>query len=161
MSIESVRRFLQERGYTEPIMEMPQSSATVALAAAALGVEECRIAKTLSFADGEGAMVIVVAGDARLNNAKFKRRFGFKPRMLPTDQVAGLTGHPVGGVCPFALRRTIPVYLDVSLRRFDVVFPAAGGTNTAVRMTPEQLEKTSGGEWVDVCRVPGEEDAAS
>ena len=156
LSIESVRRFLQEQSYKEPIIEMPQSSATVALAAAALGVEECRIAKTLSFANGDGAMVVVVAGDARLNNTKFKSRFGFKPRMLPMDEVVGLTGHPVGGVCPFALAAVIPVYLDVSLRRFDAVFPAAGGTNTAVRMTPEQLEKTSGGEWVDVCKVPGQ-----
>lgn len=153
MSIDAVRPFLATFGREDDIREFPVSSATVELAAQALNVEGARIAKTLSFADGESCLVVVAAGDTKIDNAKFKHTFGFKASMLPYERVAELTGHAVGGVCPFALPDTVRVFLDESLKRFDTVFPAAGSANSAIEVTCEQLEQYSGGIWVDVCKL--------
>ncbi len=124
------------------------------LAAQAVGVEAARIAKTLSFRVDERAILIVMAGDARLDNAKYKARFGTKAKMLAADEVERMVGHAVGGVCPFGVNDGVKTYLDVSLRRFDTVFPAAGTDNSAVEMTCAELEACSGGEWVDVSKLP-------
>jgi len=152
MSLQSVRDFFSARGLDLPIIELPVSTATVALAAAAHGVEPGRIAKTLAFRLGDGRVVILVAGgDTRIDNRKFKEAFG-KGRMLAPDEVVELTGHPVGGVCPFGLARPLPIYLDASLRNFDEVLPAAGAIHTAVRISPAQLAAVTEGQWVDVCQ---------
>ena len=156
MSVDSVRAWFAARGAAGlRILETPESTATVALAAQAHGVEPGRIAKTLAFRLGDGSVILLVArGDARIDNRKFKDAFG-KGRMLPPDEVGAITGHPVGGVCPFGLAQPLPVWLDVSIRDFDEVLPAAGSTHSAVRLTPAQLEQATGGRWVDVCGVPG------
>jgi prolyl-tRNA editing enzyme YbaK/EbsC (Cys-tRNA(Pro) deacylase) len=154
MSLQSVRDFFSARGLDVPIIELAVSTATVALAAAAHGVEPGRIAKTLAFRLGDGRVVILVAGgDTRIDNRKFKDAFG-KGRMLAPDEVVALTGHPVGGVCPFGLARPLPIYLDASLRNFDEVLPAAGAIHTAVRISPAQLAAVTDGQWVDVCQAP-------
>ena len=154
MSLQSVRDFFSARGLDVPIIELAVSTATVALAAAAHGVEPGRIAKTLAFRLGDGRVVILVAGgDTRIDNRKFKEAFG-KGRMLAPDEVVELTGHPVGGVCPFGLARPLPIYLDTSLRNFDEVLPAAGAIHTAVRISPAQLAAVTDGQWVDVCQAP-------
>ncbi|MES2262183.1 MAG: YbaK/EbsC family protein [Pseudomonadota bacterium] len=151
MSLQSVREFFLARQLDIPIIELEVSTATVALAAEAHGVEPGRIAKTLSFRLGDGrAIILVASGDARIDNKKFKEAFG-KGRMLPADEVVELTGHPVGGVCPFGLAQALPVYLDQSLRNFDEVLPAAGAIHSAVRISPEQLAAVTDGQWVDVC----------
>lgn len=151
MSVERVRAFLSPLGLAERMREFDVSSATVPLAALALGTQEARIAKTLSLrrADG-GAMVIVLAGDARLHNPKFKARFHTKARMLSAGEAAGETGFRVGGVCPFALPENVEVYLDESLRRFATVFPSCGSASSAIELSPTELEAASGGTWVDV-----------
>ena len=155
MSVGSVRDYLKSFGADDRILEFTVSSATFPLAAAALGTEEARIAKTLSFRDGDGCMLIVCAGDARLDNRKYRERFGHKAKMLPVEEVEELTGHGVGGVCPFALKEGVTVYLDRSLQRFDIVFPAAGSSNSAVRLSPEECFRFSrAAGWVDVCRLP-------
>ena len=152
--MEKARACLREAGLENRIFEFTVSSATVALAAQALGCEPARIAKTLSFEQGEGALLVVAAGDARIDNAKFKHRFGMKARMLSADRVEPLIGHGVGGVCPFGVNPGVPVYLDESLRRFDVVYPAAGTSASAVRLTVPELERASAcAGWVDVCRA--------
>ncbi len=153
MSIERVRPFLAAFGREGDIREFSVSSATVELAAAALNVEPARIAKTMSFADGDGCLVVVTAGDTKIDNPKYKQTFGMKAKMLSPDQALALTGHAVGGVCPFALPDTVRVFLDESLKRFDTVFPAAGSSNSAIEVTPAQLEQYSGGIWVDVCKL--------
>lgn len=153
MSIERVRPFLAAFGREQDILEFPVSSATVDLAAAALNTAPARIAKTMSFADGEGCLVIVTAGDTKIDNSKFKAAFGFKAKMLSADQTLAFTGHAVGGVCPFALPETVRIFLDESLRRFETVFPAAGSSNSAIEVTPAQLEQYTGGIWVDVCKL--------
>lgn len=153
MSIERVRPFLAVFGREQDILEFPVSSATVDLAAAALNTTPSRIAKTMSFADGEGCLVIVTAGDTKIDNSKFKAAFGFKAKMLSADQTLAFTGHAVGGVCPFALPETVRIFLDESLRRFETVFPAAGSSNSAIEVTPAQLEQYTGGIWVDVCKL--------
>jgi prolyl-tRNA editing enzyme YbaK/EbsC (Cys-tRNA(Pro) deacylase) len=154
MSLESVRADLLRCGLDVPILETPQSTATVELAALAHSVEPGRIAKTLAFRLAGGEVVLLVArGDARIDNRKFKDAFG-KGRMLPPAEVGEITGHPVGGVCPFGLARPLPVWLDVSLRAFDEVLPAAGSTHSAVRLTPQQLEQATAGRWTDVCALP-------
>ena len=151
MSLQSVREFFLAHDLRLPIIELKVSTATVALAAEAHGVEPGRIAKTLAFRLNDDRVILVVAaGDGRIDNKKFKSAFG-KGKMLPPDQVAQITGHPVGGVCPFGLAQPLPVYLDRTLRQYDQVLPAAGSTNTAVRITPEQLENVTNGLWVDVC----------
>ncbi|MBQ4610046.1 MAG: YbaK/EbsC family protein [Clostridia bacterium] len=153
MSIERARAHLKRHGLEERIKELSVSSATVALAAEALGCEPARIAKTLSFEKGEGAILILAAGDARIDNAKFKHTFGMKARMLSAERVEPLIGHGVGGVCPFGVNEGIPVYMDESLRRFDVVYPAAGTSASAVDLTLEELARASESVgWVDVTK---------
>ena len=153
MSIERARAHLAKYGLEDRIRELTVSSATVALAAEALGCEPARIAKTLSFENGEGAILVIAAGDARIDNAKFKHRFGMKAHMLSADRVEPLIGHGVGGVCPFGIHEGIPVYLDESLKRFDIVYPAAGTAASAVMLTLSELERASEADgWVDVTK---------
>ena len=152
MSLESVRDEFAARGLDIPIIELEVSTATVALAADAHGVEPGRIAKTLAFRLGDGRAILLVArGDARIDNRLFKAQFG-RGRMLGADDVVALTGHPVGGVCPFGLAQPLPIYLDRSLRDFDEILPAAGAIHSAVRLSPQQLSEITGGEWVEVCQ---------
>ena len=153
MSIERARAHLAKYGLEDRIRELTVSSATVALAAEALGCEPARIAKTLSFENGEGAIHVIAAGDARIDNAKFKHRFGIKAHMLSAERVEPLIGHGVGGVCPFGIHEGIPVYLDESLKRFDIVYPAAGTAASAVMLTLSELERASEADgWVDVTK---------
>lgn len=153
MAIDKVRQYFKNYGMEEKIQEFPVSSATVELAAAALHCEPQRIAKTLSFlADGK-AVLIVAAGDAKVDNRGYKAQFGTKAKMLSPEEAETLVGHAVGGVCPFAVKEGVQVYLDVSLKRFDTVFPACGSANSAIELTIPELEKYSGYvEWVDVCK---------
>ena len=153
MSLESVRAEFADRGLDIPIIELEVSTATVALAADAHGVEPGRIAKTLAFRLSDGRAILLVArGDARIDNRLFKAQFG-RGRMLGADDVVALTGHPVGGVCPFGLAQPLPIYLDRSLRDFDEILPAAGAIHSAVRLSPQQLAEITGGEWVNVCQA--------
>jgi prolyl-tRNA editing enzyme YbaK/EbsC (Cys-tRNA(Pro) deacylase) len=154
MSLDSVRAFFAAHAPDIEVIVTEESSATVALAAEAHGVEPAQIAKTICLRAGEQAMLVVACGTARLDNRKFKDRFGGKPRMLDAEEVTTLTSHPVGGVCPFGLPAPIPIYCDASLRRFDIVVPAAGATNAAVRLSPERLAALTGAQWVDICREP-------
>ncbi|WP_440026416.1 YbaK/EbsC family protein [Chromobacterium amazonense] len=152
MSLESVRQFFARRQLDIAIIELDVSTATVAEAASAHGVEPGRIAKTLAFRLNDGREVILVArGDARIDNRKFKDAFG-KGKMLPPQEVEAITGHPVGGVCPFGLARELPIYLDVSIQAFDEILPAAGAVHSAVRISPSQLRDITAGQWVDVCQ---------
>ncbi|OWY39988.1 hypothetical protein CEK28_04410 [Xenophilus sp. AP218F] len=154
MSLESVRQFLSAHAPDIAVIESPVSTATVPEAAAAHGVEAGRIAKTLAFRLNDGREVMLVArGDARIDNRKFKDAFG-KGKMLPPEEVEAITGHPVGGVCPFGLARVLPVYLDVSIQAFDEVLPAAGAAHSAVRIAPDRLRSLTAGQWVDVCQPP-------
>lgn len=153
MSIELVRAYFRSYGIENRIQELDHSSATVALAAEALGTEPCRIAKTLSFLVGGSPILIVAAGDARIDNAKYKAFFGAKANMLSPEEAVELVGHAVGGVCPFAVKPGVTVYLDLSLRRFSTVFPACGSANSAIELTIPELEQYSGyKEWLDVCK---------
>ena len=153
MSIEKVKAYFAEYGMEERILEFPVSSATVELAAQALNCEPKRIAKTLSFRVGEQAILVVAAGDARVDNAKYKNRFGVKAKMLSHEEAAEMIGHAVGGVCPFAVKEGVAVYLDESLKRFPTVFPAAGSSNSAIELTIAELETYSRfTDWVDVCK---------
>ena len=154
MGLDAVRAFFASRKLDLPIIELDVSTATVALAAQAHGVAPGRIAKTLAFRLNDGRAVILVArGDARIDNRRFKDAFG-KGKMLPPEEVVALTGHPVGGVCPFGLAQPLPIYLDRSLQAFDEVLPAAGAVHSAVRISPSLLAEVTGGEWVDVCQRP-------
>lgn len=153
MSIDLVRAYLATFGRDNDILEFPVSSATVDLAAQALSVQPGRIAKTMSFADGDGCLVVVTAGDTKIDNSKYKHTFGFKAKMLSPDQALAFTGHAVGGVCPFALPDTVRIFLDDSLRRFETVYPAAGSSNSAIQVTIPQLEEYTDGIWVDVCKL--------
>jgi prolyl-tRNA editing enzyme YbaK/EbsC (Cys-tRNA(Pro) deacylase) len=152
MSLASVRAFLAEHAPDIVILEAAGSTATVALAAAAHGVEPAQIAKTLSLRVGERVLLVVAAGTARLDNRKAKAVFGGKVKMLDTEEVEAITGHPVGGVCPFGLAAPLPVYCDLSLQRFDEVVPAAGSINSALRIAPRRMAALAGAEWVDVCQ---------
>ena len=155
MSIEKVRACFEPLGLADRIKEFHVSSATVALAAAALGCDENRIAKTISLHSDAGALLVVAAGDAKIDNQKFKAAFGFKARMLRFEEVEPLIGHAVGGVCPFAVNADVAVYLDASLKRFSTVFPACGSSNSAIELTLPELETYSGSKgWVDVCKLP-------
>ncbi len=155
MTIESVRAFLAAHAPDIEIIETAESSATVPLAAAAHGVAPGPIAKTLSLRLGDQVVLVVARGDARLDNRKTKAAFGVKPRMLDIEEVSTLTGHPVGGVCPFGLATPLPVYCDVSLKSFDEVVPAAGSTNSALRIAPVRLAALVGAQWVDICQDIG------
>ena len=152
MSLDSVRAFFAAHAPDIPAIVTPESSATVQLAAAAHGVEPARIAKTLSLRVGERVVLVVARGDARLDNRKAKAAFGAKPRMLDLAEVEALTGHPVGGVCPFGLATPLPVYCDISLKAFEEVVPAAGSTHSAVRIAPDRIAALTGADWVDVCQ---------
>lgn len=157
MAIEAVKAFFRQHGMENRILESAQSSATVALAAQAFGTEERRIAKSLSFLLGDKAILVVAAGDAKVNNQKYRARFGAKAKMLTPEQVHTMIGHDVGGVCPFAIKPDVDVYLDESLRRFETVFPACGSSNSAIELTLPELEQFSGSKaWVDVCKLPDE-----
>jgi prolyl-tRNA editing enzyme YbaK/EbsC (Cys-tRNA(Pro) deacylase) len=152
MSLASVRAFFAERAPDITVIESPNSSATVALAAEAYGVEPARIAKTLSLRIGEQVILIVTSGTSRMDNKKVKARFGGKPKMLGLEEVADITGHEVGGVCPFGLKAPLPIYCDVSLREFDEVVPAAGSIHSAVRIAPSRMAELVAAEWIDVCQ---------
>ncbi|MBZ9704498.1 MULTISPECIES: YbaK/EbsC family protein [unclassified Mesorhizobium] len=152
MSLESVRAFFASKAPDIDVIVTEASSATVALAAQAHGVLPAQIAKTICLRVGERTMLVVTSGTARLDNRKFKDRFGSKPRMLEAAEVIEATSHPVGGVCPFGLPAPLPVYCDVSLRGFEEVVPAAGATNAAVRIAPQRMADLTGAEWVDVCQ---------
>ena len=155
MAIERVKAFFKERGMAERIQEFEVSSATVQLAAQALHCEPCRIAKTLSFLVDGKPILIVAAGDAKIDNPKYKTQFGAKAKMLTPEEVETLVGHAVGGVCPFGINDGVAVYLDKSLKRFETVFPACGSSNSAIELTIPELEEHSGsGQWIDVTKLP-------
>lgn len=154
MSIEKVRAYFRSVGMEDRVMEFPVSSATVELAAKALGCDPCRIAKTLSFSVGGEPVLVVTAGDTKIDNAKYKAQFGVKAKMLTAEEAVTLIGHAVGGVCPFAVNDGVRVYLDESMKRFSTVFPACGSSNSAIELTMEELERYSGyNAWVDVCKI--------
>ncbi len=153
MSIEKVKAYFSQYGITDRVREFEVSSATVELAAQALNCEPCRIAKTLSFMVDGHAVLIVAAGDTKIDNPKYKAQFGTKAKMLTPDEAEMLIGHAVGGICPFAVNEGVTVYLDGSLKRFETVFPACGSSNSAIELTIAELEKYSGfPSWVDVCK---------
>lgn len=153
MSIEKVREYFASQNMAGQILEFPVSSATVELAAQALNCEPCRIAKTLSFLVEDKPVLVVTAGDAKIDNAKFKAQFHVKAKMLSHDQAAELIGHAVGGVCPFAVNEGVEVWLDVSMQRFETVFPACGSSNSAIELTIPALEQHAAPlGWVDVCK---------
>lgn len=153
MSIERVKEYFQSYGIENRIQEFEVSSATVELAAAALSCDPARIAKTLSFLVEDHAVLIVAAGDAKVDNAKYKARFHTKAKMLSPEQVVELVGHAVGGVCPFGVKEGVEVYLDMSMKRFETMFPACGSSNSAIELTIPELEECSGhAGWVDVCK---------
>ncbi len=155
MSIEKGKAYFRQFGMEDRVLEFSESSATVELAAHALGVEPERIAKTLSFKKDDSCILVLAAGDARIDNRRFKERFGFKAKMLTADEVLSLVGHPVGGVCPFGINEGVDVYLDVSLKRFTTVFPAVGSGSSAIELNLEELYKYSNAaDWVDVCKLP-------
>lgn len=153
MSIENVRLFFKQYGKENDIMEFDTSSATVELAAAALNVIPAKITKTLALKCNDGCMIIAVAGDTKIDNQKFKKEFGFKAKMLTPEETLSMTSHAVGGVCPFALPQGVKTYVDVSLKRFDKVFPACGSSNSAIGLNCEELYQYAGAEkWVDICK---------
>ncbi len=156
MSLESARAWLAEHAPDLQLIETHETTATVETAAKALGVEPGRIAKSLAVRVGGEVFLLVTRGDARLDNAKTKAAFGNRPRMLGADEAFAVTGHPVGGVCPFGLATDLPIYLDESLKAFDVVYPAAGSLNSSVEVTTDRLFELVGDRWVDMCRLPEE-----
>ncbi|MBE6030258.1 MAG: YbaK/EbsC family protein [Firmicutes bacterium] len=160
MAIEKVREYFRQFGMEDKILEFDVSSATVELAAQAVGVEGARICKTLSFKTPEGGCILIeTAGDGKINNGKFKHQFGYKAKMLTAEEVVEFTGHAIGGVCAFAIEHPdVKAYTDISLKRFETVFPACGSSNSAIELTPDELHKYSNAvEWIDVCKLPDEE----
>lgn len=160
MAIEKVKEYFRSIGIEDRIKEFEESSATVELAAKAAGVIPARICKTISFLDPEGGCVLVqTAGDTKINNGKFKRQFGFKAKMLTAEQVLEFTGHAIGGVCAFAIENEdVRIYADVSMQRFDTVFPACGSSNSAIELTCQELfQYSKAQEWIDVCKIPEDE----
>jgi prolyl-tRNA editing enzyme YbaK/EbsC (Cys-tRNA(Pro) deacylase) len=152
MAVDDVRSYLKHWNRDKDIIEMNTSTATVIEAANSLGVIPARIAKSISLKDGDGAMIVVTAGDTKLDNRKYKDRFGFKAKMLSPEEALQATGHAIGGVCPFGLPPGVTVYLDVSMKRFTTVFPACGSSNSAIELTMDELNEYSGNkDWVDVC----------
>lgn len=153
MSIERVKKHFSKYGLENSIKEFEMSSATVELAAQALGCDPCRIAKTLSFKVQDEPILIVAAGDAKIDNSKYKAEFGTKAKMLVPEEVVSLIGHEIGGVCPFGVNEGVKIYLDISLKRFNTVFPACGSSNSAIELSLEDLEKYSCfNKWIDVCK---------
>ena len=158
MAYEEAFAYLKEKGYADRVMVFDVSSATVELAALAVGTEPARIAKSLSFMVDEQPIIVICAGDAKINNSKYKGVFHKKAKMLTAEKVHDLIGHDVGGVCPFGIKEGVNVYLDESLKRFEKVYPACGSANSAVELTPEELEQLSGSKsWIDVCKIPDAE----
>ena len=158
MSIEKAKAYLEKFGLADKVIEFEVSSATVELAAKALDCEPCMIAKSLTFSVNEKAVMILAAGDAKVDNHKYKDFFGTKSKMLSPDEVENLIGHSIGGVCPFGINDGVDVYLDVSMKRFDYIYPAAGSSNSAIKLTLDELEKCSGAKaWIDVCKLPQEQ----
>lgn len=158
MSLERAKAYLAEYGRDGDVLEFDVSSATVELAAAAVGCAPERIAKTLSFSVGDRVALVVCAGDARIANPKFKERFGCKAKMLSADEAEESIGHAVGGICPFGVKDGCDVYFDESLRRFDMIYPACGSSSSAIALTPDELAQiVPAGIWVDVCKLPAEE----
>ena len=154
MSIEKVRKYFSSKSFEDRIIEFDVSSATVELAAEALNCEPALIAKTLSFKVNDGAVLIVCAGDTKIDNGKFKAQFGTKAKMLTPDEAVEMVGYAVGGVCPFAVNEGVRVFLDNSLKRFETVYPAAGSSSSAVKLSPDELEMLSNAEgWIDVCKL--------
>jgi len=156
MSLESVRGWLAANAPDLRLIEVEETTATVDTAAKALGVEPGRIAKTLAIRAGDHLFLLCTRGDARLDNRKCKDEFGARPRMLGAEETFAVTGHPVGGVCPFGLKTPLPVYLDVSLKAFEIVYPAGGSLNTSVEVPTQRLFDLVAERWVDLCRLPGE-----
>lgn len=155
MSLERAKAYLAEKGYADHIIELEDSSATVQLAAQALGVEPGMIAKTMSFLIGEEAILILTEGTAKVDNRKYKDTFHMKAKMIPFEEVENWIGHAPGGVCPFGIKEGVKVYLDESLKQFDTVYPAAGNDHSAVKLTIAELEEVAGAAgWVDVCKEP-------
>ena len=155
MSLEKAKAYLAEKGYADHVIELEDSSATVQLAAQALGVEPGMIAKTMSFLIGEEAILILTEGTARVDNRKYKDTFHMKAKMIPFEEVENWIGHAPGGVCPFGIKEGVKVYLDESLKQFDTVYPAAGNDHSAVKLTIAELEEVAGSVgWVDVCKEP-------
>lgn len=152
MSVENVRNFFKERNLEDPVFELEDSGATVELAAQVIGVEAKLIAKTLAFKLKEKDILVVTRGDARIDNKKFRSFFKTKAKMLDFNEVEEITGHPVGGVCPFGLKNPLEVYVDVSIKDFDFVYPAAGSRTTALKISPENIQRFTNAEWVDVCQ---------
>ncbi len=154
MAIEKAKEYLKKFGADGRVLEFPQSSATVELAAAAAGTEPCRIAKSLTFLVDDAAIMIVTAGDMKVDNQKFKQQFSTKAKMLSPEQVDNLIGHSIGGVCPFGVNEGVKVYLDSSLKRFETVFPACGSSNSAIELNLDELEKFAQNftAWIDVCK---------
>lgn len=152
MSVENVRNFFKERNLKDPVFELGGSGATVELAAQVIGVEAKLIAKTLAFKLKEKDILVVTRGDARIDNKKFRNFFKTKAKMLDFNEVEEITGHPVGGVCPFGLKNPLRVYVDVSIKDFDFVYPAAGSRTTALKISPENIQELTSAEWVDVCQ---------
>lgn len=158
MSIEKAKAHLEKFGFADRVIEFEVSSATVELAAKALNCEPCMIAKSLTFSVGGQAVMIIAAGDAKVDNHKYKEFFGTKSKMLSPDEVETLIGHSIGGVCPFGINDGVEVYLDVSMKRFEYIYPAAGSSNSAIKLTMDELEKSSGAKaWIDVCKLPQEQ----
>ena len=155
MSIEKVKEYFKGFAMEDKVLEFEVSSATVQLAAIALGTEEARIAKTMSFKKDEGCILVITAGDVKIDNAKYRHTFGLKAKMLTADEVVELVGHAIGGVCPFAVNEGVTgIYIDESVKRFSTVFPACGSSNSAIELTPEELFKYSNADaWVDVCKL--------
>ena len=160
MSLASVRAYLAARAPDLRVIETEASSATVELASVALGIEPGRIAKTLAVRAGDRIILVVMRGDARLDNSKARAALGAKPRMLAADETLAVTGHPVGGVCPFGLPKPLPVYCDISLRDFATVFPAAGALNASVEIPPERMAQITGAIWIDACKFKTDSGAA-
>ena len=155
MSIEKVREYFRGYNMEDKVLEFEVSSATVRLAAIALGTEEARIAKTMSFKKDEGCILVITAGDVKIDNAKYRHTFGLKAKMLTPDEVMEFVGHAIGGVCPFAVNEgVIGIYIDESVKRFDTIFPACGSSNSAIELTPEELFRYANADaWVDVCKL--------
>ena len=155
MSIEKVREYFRGYDMEDKVLEFEVSSATVRLAAIALGTEEARIARTMSFKKDEGCILVITAGDVKIDNAKYRHTFGLKAKMLTPDEVMEFVGHAIGGVCPFAVNEgVIGIYIDESVKRFDTVFPACGSSNSAIELTPEELFRYANADaWVDVCKL--------
>ena len=155
MSIEKVREYFKGFDMEDKVLEFEVSSATVQLAAIALGTEEARIAKTMSFKKDEGCILVITAGDVKIDNAKYRHTFGLKAKMLTAEEVVEFVGHAIGGVCPFAVNEgVIGIYIDESVKRFNTVFPACGSSNSAIELTPEELFKYANADaWVDVCKL--------